>query len=438
MLLNRVLGILHKPMRVIYESSVILKCIDSAILVSILLTFILSSFLSSDVIGCLCLSTLILTIVRIITNPEDSLKCEKFELFLLAYFMISIISVAGSTLLPLSLKGFSKTFLYLGFYFSVVHHLKNNRKNIFPILLCIASCITFEAIIGLSQNFIQVGEISGWQDTSRLNPEEVMTRVYGTLQPLNPNLLGGYFVAGITSVYGLFAYFLYQKKYKIASLFLICSLLDTLTIFLTGCRGAYIAIFLISTLIFIISLKFFWKTYKKVYFILLSFLSVFMTVILLAVSSLRARIFSIFAMRSDSSNSFRFNVYQAGIQMFKDNWPIGIGMGNQNFREIYGLYMKTGFDALSAYNIYLETAIESGIFALVAFLAFLFNLLFNACKYIYKSLNMQYVIFASIAFVSICGVMVHGMVDTVFFRPQIQVVFWTMVAILSNCIYSKD
>ncbi|MGN1152449.1 MAG: hypothetical protein ACI4S3_00325, partial [Candidatus Gastranaerophilaceae bacterium] len=130
MLLNRVLDILHKPMRVIYESSVILKCIDSAILVSILLTFILSSFLSSDVIGCLCLSTLILTIVRIITNPEDSFKCEKFELFLLAYFMISIISVAGSTLLPLSIKGFSKTFLYLGFYFSVVHHLKNNRKNI--------------------------------------------------------------------------------------------------------------------------------------------------------------------------------------------------------------------------------------------------------------------------------------------------------------------
>jgi hypothetical protein len=45
--------------------------------------------------------------------------------------------------------------------------------------------------------------------------------------------------------------------------------------------------------------------------------------------------------------------------MFKDNWLLGIGVGNQNFREIYGLYMKTGFDALSAYNIYLETAVES-------------------------------------------------------------------------------
>ena len=61
--------------------------------------------------------------------------------------------------------------------------------------------------------------------------------------------------------------------------------------------------------------------------------------------------------------------------MFKDNWLLGIGVGNQNFREIYGLYMKTGFDALSAYNIYLETAVESGIFALLAFLSFVATLL---------------------------------------------------------------
>ena len=89
---------------------------------------------------------------------------------------------------------------------------------------------------------------------------------------------------------------------------------------------------------------------------------------------------SIFAMRNDSSNSFRFNVYNSAIQMFKDNWLLGIGVGNKNFREIYGLYMKTGFDALSAYNIYLEIAVESGIFALIAFLGFLFTLIKRAIR----------------------------------------------------------
>ena len=155
----------------------------------------------------------------------------------------------------------------------------------------------------------------------------------------------------------------------------------------------------------------------------------FMTLAILCVTSLRARVLSIFAMRQDSSNSFRFNVYHSSWEMFKDNWLLGIGIGNQNFREIYGLYMRTGFDALSAYNIFLEIAVESGIFALVAFLGFLITLLKNAILFIIKSKDTGRVIFISAAVISICAMLVHGLVDTVFFRPQIQFIFWTMVAI---------
>ncbi len=161
------------------------------------------------------------------------------------------------------------------------------------------------------------------------------------------------------------------------------------------------------------------------------------TAAMLFVSSLRARVFSIFAMRQDSSNSFRFNVYQSSLQMFKDNWLFGIGVGNKNFREIYGLYMRTGFDALSAYNIFLETAVESGIFALIAFVGFLILLLRDGIKFIFSSDNAKDIIFVSAAAISICAVMVHGLVDTVFFRPQIQFVFWTMAAIISAVIQNK-
>ena len=149
------------------------------------------------------------------------------------------------------------------------------------------------------------------------------------------------------------------------------------------------------------------------------------------VSSLRARVLSIFAMRNDSSNSFRFNVYQSSLEMFKDNWLLGIGVGNKNFREIYGLYMKTGFDALSAYNVFLEIAVESGIFALIAFLGFLILCIKEAVVLIFKSEDFDRIIFLSMAAISIIAVMCHGFVDTIFFRPQVQFVFWTMVAIIS-------
>ena len=157
-----------------------------------------------------------------------------------------------------------------------------------------------------------------------------------------------------------------------------------------------------------------------------SALTGFVMLFILSVTSLRARIFSIFAMRDDSSNSFRFNVYNSCIQMFKDNWLLGIGVGNQNFREIYGLYMKTGFDALSAYNIYLETAVESGIFALISFLGFIFTNIYLAVRYIYRKKNPN-VLYLAIALISLCGILLHGFVDTVFFRPQIQFMFWIMM-----------
>lgn len=435
MFVNNVLGFIHRFTGKIYDNSVILQNLDKAIFAIIIALFILSTFVSSDMIGYLALGVVLLTFARVIFNKTDNFKCETFEIFLLAFFMFTLVSLAGSTLFHLSLKGFMKTFTYISFYLSVVHHLKYNPKNILPILSTIALCVSTESLVGISQSFSKVDEISGWQDVSNLNPEEVMTRVYGTLQPLNPNLLGGYFVLTIPSVIGLCGYYLYEKRYILSVIFGVLSAITCTALFLTGCRGAYLGLFTVLGCFSLVSLKFFWKNYKKLY---LSFISAVMALgvtAILTITSLRMRVLSIFAMRSDSSNSFRFNVYKSSIQMFKDNWIVGIGQGNQNFREIYGLYMKTGFDALSAYNIYLETAVESGIFALVMFLGFLISILKDAVRYIKNSDNLKNIILVSIPTIAIMGTMVHGFVDTVFFRPQLQIVFWTMVAILSNRLY---
>ena len=191
------------------------------------------------------------------------------------------------------------------------------------------------------------------------------------------------------------------------------------------------ALMLIFACLFLISAKFFWNSYKKLYVTFITAVTTLFFMAITFVGALRHRFLSIFAMRNDSSNSFRFNVYHSSIEMFKDNWLLGIGVGNKNFREIYGLYMKTGFDALSAYNIFLEIAVESGIFALIAFLGFLFTMIKNAINYILKSTNIESVIFVSVSLVAILAVLFHGFVDTVFFRPQIQILFWTYVAIIS-------
>ena len=427
---NKIFRFTQEKTKYIYENSLILQHIDKLILLSIAGVFFTSIFLSSDVIGFVALITVFLTFIKLLFKPNEKLDYCSFELWLLAYFMIVVISLAGSTLFALSLKGFFKTFVYIMFYFSIVQYLKSNKEKIPFILGIVGVCVSIEAVIGFMQNFAQVSEISTWQDVSNLNPEQIMTRVYGTLKPLNPNLLGGYFVAGIPALYGICAYLFTAKKYKFAIVGLVLSVLSSITLFLTGCRGAYIGMFVIIAGMFIISAKYLWHNFKTLYLSALGAIIALATLAIIFVSSLRARVLSIFAMRQDSSNSFRFNVYHSSVDMFKDNWLLGIGVGNKNFREIYGLYMKTGFDALSAYNIFLEIAVESGIFALIAFVGFLVTLINDAVKFILKSTDMKSVILVSAALISIFAMCVHGLVDTVFFRPQIQFVFWTMVAVV--------
>ena len=80
---------------------------------------------------------------------------------------------------------------------------------------------------------------------------------------------------------------------------------------------------------------------------------------------------------------------------------------------------------------------ESGIFALIAFLGFLVVMIKDAVKFILTCENVQNVIFISAAIISIIAVMIHGLVDTVFFRPQIQFVFWTMVAVVSSTLKAE-
>ena len=435
MVINSILNKIQQLLKPVYDNSFILQKIDLLIGISIFAVIFSSVSALSDTIGCFGLFAVILTVIKLLTKSGEKFEPNTADKFLLLYFIIVIISVAGSSLFALSIKGFLKTATYLAFYISVVNFLKDNKNCIKWIFAAFVLCSCYETFFAFLQNFGAVEEISGWQDMSHLNPEEVMTRVYGTLKPYNPNLFGGYMLSIIPAFITL--PFAFEKKFLLGRYaqptLLACTLLfgilSVVALFLTGCRGAYIGLFFMILIFVCIVYKLLEPKLQKFFAMLIGFCALAVSFVIVSISSLRTRIFSIFAMRSDSSNSFRFNVYHSCIQMFKDNWLLGIGCGNQNFREVYGLYMKTGFDALSAYNIYLETAVESGIFALVSFVCFLGINIYNSVKFIFSTKNID-AVFVFAALLSIIGMLTHGIVDTVFFRPQIQFTFWIMVGII--------
>jgi len=186
-----------------------------------------------------------------------------------------------------------------------------------------------------------------------------------------------------------------------------------LCIIFTGSRGGYLG--LISLFLFGFFISIYYLNYKKHVFKSLKNLLYIFTLIGIVLLALylvltfvfpmfTERLSTIFTLREHSSNSYRLNVWISCLQMFKENWLIGVGPGNETFRLTYGLYMKSGFESLGAYNIFLEFGIEAGIMGLLIFCLLL------------------------LVFLSLIGIITHGMVDTVFFRPQIFIPFWLLLA----------
>lgn len=438
--INEKLAWIQDKSQNLVENSFILKNLDNIILFFISLVLISSLFLPSEMIGLVALCVVGLTLLKLILFKGQDLNLASCNLFILVFLGFSIISVVNSTLPFYSLLGLCKTLIYLSFYFSVIQYLRFNKDKIVPILFLIAALASIESIIGLLQNSVGVSNISTWQDTSYVNPEDVLSRVYGTLKPYNPNLFGGYLIVCFSSILAYTALAFESKHKKSFIIGLIFLLVTALTIFFTGCRGAYLALFVIIVGVFFASYQIIKEneSLKKYWQIAAGSIVAVGSLVILCTPSILKRIMSIFIMREDSSTSFRMNVYNSSIQMLHDNWLFGIGVGNKTFREVYGLYMMSGFDALSSYCVFLEMAVESGVFALLAYLIFLYILLSGSIKAFLNNSDFKYRVIVFSAAISIIAVMVHGLFDTIYFRPQIQFVYWIMVSILVVLLQSEE
>jgi putative inorganic carbon (HCO3(-)) transporter len=96
--------------------------------------------------------------------------------------------------------------------------------------------------------------------------------------------------------------------------------------------------------------------------------------------------------------------------------------------------MRPNFTALSAYSIYLEIAVETGLVGLSCF----FWLILVAISQTLNKLKTAFVIkdnqgfWLMAALAGVAGLLTHGLVDTVWYRPQINTLWWFMLAIIAS------
>ena len=417
-------------------SSLFIKNIDLLIMIGLSFTIVSIIFATTGLIGLFTLATFMLLVLKFCFVKDKKYDFNSFDLPVFLYIAIAGISMAFSSLFMPSLKGYIKMLVYFGGYLTFSSLFKENPKRIIPLMLVLGISASIEAFYALYQQVVGVEALASWQDESNANPEQLMNRVYGSLKPFNPNLLAGYLVGTFSSAFGLGFWFLNKKNWRISLASFIGAAAILLAIICTGSRGAYMAVTGMMAVFVLISGHIISHEFAHVKWLKKAWMWTIIAAIAAVIGlifispALQHRIFSIFALRGDSSNSYRMNVYMACAKIFKDNWLIGIGTGNTTFRLIYGLYMVTGFDALGAYCVPLEVAVESGIFGLLIF-GWLISLSFiRSIKYIIKDNLLENKILVSSCIIGITGLMIHGMVDTVWYRPQINVVFWMLIAIL--------
>ena len=441
---NKYYEFFQNKFETIVKNSFLLSKIDEIILIFIGITLFVSTFMESEKIGLVAILVILLTLIKCHIKKGTKVRLSSWDGAIIIYFIICFISTINSTLIPQSIHGFLKTVIYILYYFSVSNYFQTNQNKIKYVFLTVGCLCFIESLIAIYQNFAGVEQISTWQDSNYINPEDAIARAYGTLKPYNPNLLGGYLVAGLPYIIGAGSLYLEQKKFKTFFCSLFIFLVCSLAIFFTGSRGAYLALGAIIAGFIAIVTKIIWTDFeaeeklKSIWKKAITALISVFALVLIAVPKITKRLLSIFILRGDSSTSFRMNVYNSSWHMFCDNWFLGIGAGNQTFREIYGLYMLTGYDALSTYSVPLEIAVESGIFGLISYATFIVLFAISVYKFITHPNGLDKKIIVSVGILTILGVMTHGLFDTIYFRPQVQFLFWTMIAMSSSILIQKN
>ena len=154
-----------------------------------------------------------------------------------------------------------------------------------------------------------------------------------------------------------------------------------------------------------------------------------LVVLITQVEPLRVRVMSLVAGREDSSNNFRKNVWTSVMEMIRDRPWIGIGPGNTIFNLIYPLYQQPKFNALSAYSIPLEWLVEAGVPGLITGGGLFLTAMGTGLRQWRSNGVLALPSLAAVA--AFAGLAIQGLTDTIFFRPEVQLIALFSLATLA-------
>ncbi|OIP75214.1 MAG: putative bicarbonate transporter, IctB family [Oscillatoriales cyanobacterium CG2_30_44_21] len=346
---------------------------------------------------------------------------------LLSYWFIAVLATlfTASNVRMAALDGLLKLTIYLLAFVSLNRVMGAGWRSLLIGAYLVSTLIA--SAYGIQQWFLGAPELATWTDPT--SQSAGITRVYSFLG--NPNLFAGYLMAALPL--GAIAALRWQS-WGFKALGAITALAGGFCIVQTQSRGGLLG--LAAALLTLGLLLVYWWGRRLPTWTLpaaLGGMAGAIAVGTFVIPALRTRVLSIFG-TADSSNAFRVNVWAAVIGMIKARPLLGIGAGNKAFNLVYPLYQRSGYSALGTYSVPLEITVETGIIGFICYGWLVATVIYQGWLILNRLRSDRDAdgLWVIAAIATIAGMIVHGLFDTVWYRPQVQLIWWLAIALISS------
>lgn len=398
----------NKLMVKIIKSSVILKFFMEKEIHFLIFAFIIVTlpFIPTSMGLVLCFGAIGLTLLSNIYKG-NRFKYPKLNLFFMIFFLLSVIISGIFNQGPVnSLQVFIIYLIFIVFGIFVPYMVNSEEK-----LLIVLNIITLTTLIlgiyGIYQFIFGAPMDEAWIDKDFASN---VTRVYSAFG--NPNVYGEYLVLVLPVIFALF-HITDKKPLKI--FYLLVLGLGFGNVLMTLSRGSMLS--LAIAIFVLVVLK------AHTYFPILVILGLIGSAML--PETIIRRILSIFS-GGDTSTNYRKSIYQASINMLKDYYLTGTGLGQ--FKELYKIYSLHAAKSYHAHNTLLMIFIEKGILGIISFISMIIAWSRDIITTIkYKDDKFSFI--AVGIFAGIVGCSIQGMVDHIWHNYDIMLMYFTLLGL---------
>ena len=253
-------------------------------------------------------------------------------------------------------------------------------------------------------------DIEMWLDADMF--EGIGARIYSTLE--NPNVLGEYLIIIITLTVAALYYF--KKPLQKTAMLAVLGAAGLCMIF-TLSRGAWIGL-LFAAFIFIMlnDRRLIW----------LGIIALLISPLILP-NSVIERITSIGNI-ADTSTNYRVNIWLGSVLLLRTFWLSGIGLSTASFVYVYTLFSYNAVYAPHSHNLFMQIAIDLGIFGFGVFISFIFVAIKNLLAANLSKDKFIKIISGALC-ASLAGYLLQGLTDNVWYNYRIVCFFWLLAAI---------